>query len=66
VSRLESATVACFALGAGLLFPFEETLTIAFGVLFLLVSIVLGVFVLASPERLAEASDPQGSDPEGV
>jgi hypothetical protein len=65
VSRLETATIACFVIGAGLLFPFQATLTILFGVLFLLASIVLGVFVLASPERLAEASDP-GSDPEGV
>jgi|tagenome__1003787_1003787.scaffolds.fasta_scaffold20367035_3 hypothetical protein len=65
MSRLETATIACFVLGAGLLFPFQATLTILFGVLFLLASIVLGVFVLASPERLAEGSDP-GSDPEGV
>jgi hypothetical protein len=60
VSRLETAAIACFVLGAGLLFPFEETLTILFGVLLLMASIVLGVFVLASPERL------EGSDPEGV
>jgi hypothetical protein len=59
VSRLEVATVACFVLGAGLLFPFEETLTILFGVLLLVASIVLGVFVLASPERLAEVSQPK-------
>jgi hypothetical protein len=52
VSRLETATVACFVVGAGLLFPFEETLTILFGVLLLMAGIVLGVFVLASPERL--------------
>lgn len=52
MTRLETAAVACFVLGAGLLFPFEETLTILFGVLLLMVSIVLGVFVLASPERL--------------
>jgi hypothetical protein len=60
VSRLEAAALACFVLGAGLLFPFEHTLTILFGVLFLVASIVLGVFALASPERL------EGSDPEGV
>jgi hypothetical protein len=53
MSRLETAAVACFALGAGLLFPFDQTLTILFGVLFLMASIVLGVFVLASPERLS-------------
>jgi len=60
VSRLETATIACFVLGAGLLFPFEETLTLVFGVLFLIASIVLGVFVLASPDRLAQGSDPEG------
>ena len=62
MSRLEAAAAACFVLGAGLLFPFEATLTILFGVLLLVASIVLGVFVLASPERLAA----EGSDPEGV
>lgn len=54
MSRLETATVACFVLGAGLLFPFDHTLTILFGVLLLMASIVLGVFALATPERLAE------------
>jgi len=53
MSRLEIGAVACFVIGAGLLFPFEETLTILFGVLLLMASIVLGVFVLASPDRLA-------------
>ena len=58
MSRLETAAIACFVLGAGLLFPFEHTLTILFGVLLLLASIVLGVFVLASPERLAAEPEP--------
>jgi hypothetical protein len=53
VSRLEIAAIACFVLGAGLLFPFDATLTILFGVLLLMAGIVLGVFVLASPDRLA-------------
>ena len=57
MSRLETAAVACFVLGAGLLFPFDHTLTILFGVLFLMASIVLGVFVLASPARLAVEPD---------
>jgi hypothetical protein len=52
VSRLELATAACFVLGAGLLFPFESTFTIAAGVLLLLAFVVCGVFALASPERL--------------
>ena len=66
MSRLELAAVACFVLGAALLFPFEETLTILFGVLLLIASIVLGVFVLASPDRLADerrGQTPAGSDP---
>ena len=57
MSRLETAAIACFVLGAGLLFPFEHTLTILFGVLLLMASIVLGVFVLASPDRLRGAPD---------
>jgi hypothetical protein len=57
VSRLEIATIVCFALGAGLLFPFEETLTILAGVLLLAAGVVCGVFVLASPEALAREPD---------
>ena len=66
MSRLEIGAVACFVFGAALLFPFEETLTILFGVLLLMASIVLGVFVLASPDRLAgerRGQTPTGSDP---
>jgi hypothetical protein len=54
VNRLALATIACFLLGAGLLFPFEHTLTIAAGVLLLVAFIVCGVFLLASPERLRD------------
>jgi hypothetical protein len=54
VNRLALATVACFVLGAGLLFPFDHTLTIAAGVLLLIAFIVCGVFLLASPERLRD------------
>jgi hypothetical protein len=57
VSRLEVAAAACFALGVALLFPFDRTLTILFGVLLLFASVVCGVFVLASPERLAGEPD---------
>ncbi len=52
MTRLEAAAAACFLLGAGLLFPFDSTLTIAAGVVLLLVFVALGVFALASPERL--------------
>jgi hypothetical protein len=54
VSRLTAATIACFVLGAGLLFPFDHTVTIALGVAFLFAFVVCGVFVLASPERLSD------------
>jgi hypothetical protein len=54
VNRLAAATIACFVLGAGLLFPFEETVTIVLGVVFLFAFIVCGVFLLASPERLGD------------
>jgi hypothetical protein len=57
VSRLEFATIACFGLGAALLFPFDETLTILAGVLLLAAGVVCGVFVLANPEALAR--DPE-------
>ena len=53
MSRLEIATAACFVLGAGVLFPFESTITILLGVLLLVAFVVCGVFVLASPEALA-------------
>ncbi len=52
MNRLTAATIACFVLGTGLLFPFDHTATITAGVVFLLAFIVCGVFVLASPERL--------------
>jgi hypothetical protein len=52
VSRLERVAVACFVLGAGLLFPFDKTYTIVPGVLLLLAFVVVGVFALANPERL--------------
>jgi hypothetical protein len=54
VNRLALATVACFALGAGLLFPFDYTVTIIAGVVLLVAFIVCGVFLLASPERLRD------------
>jgi hypothetical protein len=57
VTRLEKATAACFLLGAGLLFPFDHTLTILAGVLFLVAFVVCGVFVLVSPERLGSLDD---------
>ena len=55
--RLEIVTVACFVLGAGLLFPFESTFTILAGVLLLVAFIVCGLFVLLTPEALARDPD---------
>jgi hypothetical protein len=52
VNRLAVATVACFVLGTGLLFPFDYTATLIAGVFFLLGFIVCGVFLVASPDRL--------------
>lgn len=65
MNRLAVATVACFVLGAGLLFPFDYTLTILAGVLLLLAFVVCGLFWLASPERLAADGGEAGRDPPG-
>lgn len=58
MSRLAFATGACFVLGSGLLFPFEYTATIVAGVVLLIAFIVCGVFLVASPERLAGDDHP--------
>ena len=52
MNRLAVATVACFVLGSGLLFPFEYTATLIAGVVLLFAFIVCGVFLVASPDRL--------------
>jgi hypothetical protein len=57
MKRLEIATVACFVLGAGLLFPFESTFTILVGVLLLVAFVVCGLFVLLAPEALGRDPD---------
>jgi hypothetical protein len=57
VKRLEIVTVACFVLGAGLLFPFESTFTILAGVLLLFAFVVCGLFVLLTPETLGRDPD---------
>jgi hypothetical protein len=57
VSRLAIATIACFVLGAGLLFPFEHAVTLTAGILLLAAFVVCGVFLLASPERLSRDGD---------
>ena len=57
MTRLEKAAIACFLLGAGLLFPFDSTPTILAGVLLLVAFVVCGLFALASPERLGSFDD---------
>ena len=57
MNRLEIATAACFVLGAGLLFPFENTFTILAGVLLLVAFVVCGLFVLLTPEALGRDPD---------
>ena len=54
---LPRATVACGVLGAGLLFPFDATVTLTLGVLFLVAFVVCGVFLIAEPGFL-EGDDP--------
>lgn len=44
--------LALYAVGAVLLVPFEYTVTLVAGVLLLLAWVVVGVFALASPDRL--------------
>ena len=56
------ATLTAFALGAGLLVPFETTVTLTAGVLLLFAFVVLGVFTIASPDYLARAQD-ESEDP---
>jgi hypothetical protein len=56
-SRLAGAAVAALALGLGLMVPFEATVTLALGVVFLIAFIVLGVFAIATPEYLAQNED---------
>jgi hypothetical protein len=55
--RLVAATLAAFVLGVGLLVPFEETITLAAGVVLLFAFVVLGVFTIATPEYLAPGPD---------
>jgi O-antigen ligase len=60
--RLVAATLTAFGLGVGLLVPFEETVTLAAGVVFLFAFVVLGVFTIASPEYLAVPPDESEAD----
>ena len=52
--RLTFAAVAAFVLGVALMIPFEATVTRIAGVLCLFAFIVIGVFAIATPERLGD------------
>ncbi len=52
--RLTIAAVAAFVAGVALMIPFEATITRILGVLCLFAFVVLGVFAIAQPERLAQ------------
>jgi 1,4-dihydroxy-2-naphthoate octaprenyltransferase len=54
---LVAVAVASFVVGAALLLAFEQTLTLAAGVLLLVASVVCGVFAIATPEYLGRAPD---------
>jgi len=62
-TTLLRVTLTTFALGAGLLVPFETTVTLTAGVVLLFAFVVLGVFTIASPDYLAR--DPDGSEDPG-
>ena len=49
--------IACFVVGVALMVPFDYTITRILGVAALVAFVVIGVFALASPERLAEEDD---------
>jgi hypothetical protein len=49
--------VAAFALGVGLMVPFEATITRILGMAFLLAFIAGGVFVIADPRFLSADED---------
>jgi len=54
MKRAPVIALAAFALGVGLMIPFEYTVTRVFGVAALFCAIVAGVFAIASPELLSD------------
>lgn len=55
--RLTVAAIAAFVLGVALMIPFEATITRILGVLCLFAFIVIGVFAIATPDRLGASDD---------
>ncbi len=60
--RLSLAALVAFVVGVGLMIPFDHPLTLAAGVACLFAFIVLGVFGLVTPDRLAEDGESRGAD----
>lgn len=56
------ATVAAFALGAGLMLSSTHPVTLALGVLLLFAFVVLGVFLIASPAYLERGSERESEE----
>lgn len=46
-------TLILFGLGVGFMFPFDYTITLFLGTVFLVSAVVSGVFAIATPEALA-------------
>ena len=60
--HLRIGALVALLLGVGLMVPFEHPVTLAAGVACLFAFIVLGLFGLVTPDRLAdEAADGRGS-----
>ncbi len=64
-TRLGIATVLCFLAGAGLLFPFESTITRIGGLAFLFAFIVCGAFLIANPDDLGAVEYSPAQDDAG-
>jgi hypothetical protein len=60
-SPLAIATAACFVLGVGLLFPFESTIPILAGILFLFAFVVCGLFLILDPNELAREGEDESA-----
>jgi hypothetical protein len=55
--RLLYVTIACGVLGVALMVPFETIVTRVLGVFALLAFIVSGLFLIVTPDSLAESDD---------
>jgi hypothetical protein len=60
-SPLAIATGGSFVIGAGLLFPFESTIPVLAGILFLFAFVVCGLFLILDPSYLGREDEAEGS-----